>query len=199
MMNIYDDLPWEITINGQTFDVDMSFDNIIRTEAIRKDTLFFEFDRVNALFKALFDLEPLDDYDLMAFMVEEVSERLIAGNVEEEAIYDIAGNKLEIPEEEVQKTFDLFEDMEYIYSSFMLDYKIDLYKEKGKMHWWQFRALLNGLSEEAMLTKVIKIRTMEVPTGKGTEKEAKKIRELKNKFRLKGVEVDGEERWENYD
>lgn len=66
-----------------------------------------------------------------------------------------------------KRVYSIKQDAKYIYSSFMQDYGIDLFEEQGKLHWFKFLALLEGLSEDTKFRKVIEIRTMKLPSGKG--------------------------------
>lgn len=59
-----------------------------------------------------------------------------------------------------KKVFDFTEDSEYIYSSFFQEYGIDL--AKTNMHWYSFLALLNGLSENTRLGKIIAWRSVDL-------------------------------------
>ena len=55
---------------------------------------------------------------------------------------------------------DFEQDENYIISSFIYDYGIDL--QTTDMHWWKFIDLLNGLSSECILSRVRDIRTMDI-------------------------------------
>ena len=63
-------------------------------------------------------------------------------------------------------------DAEYIYSAFMEQYNIDL-NNIEYLHWWKFKALFLGLSEENVLfTKIMGYRAMNL--SKIKDKEMKK-------------------------
>jgi len=55
------------------------------------------------------------------------------------------------------KTLDYRQDWQYIVAAFQKDYGIDLSKTDD-IHWWRFCALLNGLSEDNMITKIVGYR-----------------------------------------
>lgn len=59
-----------------------------------------------------------------------------------------------------KKDMDFKQDEQYIYSSFIFDYGIDL--DKADIHWWKFIDLLNGLSSDCILSRIRDIRTMDV-------------------------------------
>lgn len=82
-------------------------------------------------------------------------------------------------------SFDFEYDGEYIYSSFVLDYGIDLIDMQGKLPWKKFISLFQGLSERTKIREVMRIRNMEVPkfTGKNS-KQIQEIQELKSYYAL---------------
>lgn len=88
-----------------------------------------------------------------------------------------------------EEIFDFQQDAEYIYASFLFDYKLDLFEQQGKLHWRKFQALLKGLSEESKFSKIIEIRTMKEPKE---GEERKRIKELKQIYALKKKPVDEE-------
>lgn len=81
--------------------------------------------------------------------------------------------------------FDFEYDFEYIYSSFMLDYRIDLIDMQNKLSWKKFIALFEGLSEKTKIREVMNIRSMEVPQYNGhNQKQIQEIQELKSYYTL---------------
>ncbi len=58
-------------------------------------------------------------------------------------------------------------DENYIKSSFMSDYKIDL--DDTSMHWWKFNNLLQGLTDDCILNRVRDLRNYDVSTIKDTK------------------------------
>src|SRR5690625_7547641 len=81
--------------------------------------------------------------------------------------------------EEDEKIFDFVQDAEFIYASFMHTYQIDLFEQQGKLQWTKFKALLNGLSEDSIFSRVVGIRTAELLSGKGMQKERERLRKRK--------------------
>ena len=68
-----------------------------------------------------------------------------------------------------------------IYSAFMQQYKIDL--SDTRMHWWKFKALFGGLSEDTHIVKAIQYRTIDLSTIK--DKEQKKFyKKMKSAYKL---------------
>ncbi|AZZ67567.1 Gp15 family bacteriophage protein [Lactobacillus johnsonii] len=57
-----------------------------------------------------------------------------------------------------QQLYSYRQDADAIYASFLMQYHIDLLKERGKMHWCVFRALFDGLSEDTPIQRIIELR-----------------------------------------
>jgi len=89
------------------------------------------------------------------------------------ALYDFYNPIKEIPRPSGgtgKVLLDYVIDFDLIYSAFMDKYKIDLYDEKTKLHWWKFQALLSGLSG----TKLNDVMGYRAYTGK--DKDLIKLR-----------------------
>ncbi|MGC4441086.1 Gp15 family bacteriophage protein, partial [Streptococcus suis] len=79
--------------------------------------------------------------------------------IDEADRYDIEGNLLpkkpqNAPDDDKEALFSIKYDGEYIFSSFMQAYRIDLIEEQGKLHWQKFNALLSGLPDGTKLVEV---------------------------------------------
>ena len=70
-------------------------------------------------------------------------------------------------------------DDSYIYSAFLQQYTIDL-QEIKYMHWWKFKALFDGLSEDTQIVKVMQYRSVNLAQIKDTERRNfyKKMKKL---------------------
>lgn len=80
---------------------------------------------------------------------------------------------------------DFEEDGDYIYASFMQDYRIDLIKEQGSLPWKKFLYLFNGLSAETKIKQVMHIREMPLPKFNGKNaRQIQEINELKSYYAL---------------
>ena len=92
------------------------------------------------------------------------------------------------------KSMDFIQDGPLIYAAFMQAYGLDLNDQRGKLHWWKFSALLNGLPKDTRLMEVVQIRTkpMPKPTKYNAEERAQLAR-LKHEFKL---ELTEEERYQ---
>lgn len=68
---------------------------------------------------------------------------------------------------------DFETDAALIYTAFLQTYKIDLY-DIPYLHWWKFNWMLEDISSECRLSKVIEYRTIDVK-NKNLSKEQKKV------------------------
>lgn len=73
-------------------------------------------------------------------------------------------------------------DDKYIYSAFMEQYGIDL-NHINYMHWWKFKALLEGLNENTQFVKIMGYRAIDLSKIKDKE-ERKRYKELQSIYTL---------------
>ena len=172
-------------IDGIKYKLDMSFDNILRLFDLIKDEKINDEEKINTGLMMLVNDE-LEQYDIETKekIFIDLFKSAIGSEEEEHQTLDLEGNPMpDIPNDD-KRAYDLVQDAEYIYASFMHTYQIDLYEQQGKLHWKKFKALLNGLSEDSIFSRVVGIRTAELPSGKGMQKERERLRKLKQKFAL---------------
>lgn len=172
-----------VVINGVTYELDMSFDNVLRLIDMLSDKELSDIVQIETGLKMLLGVE----LDCDIYEKEQIFHKLfkstIGKDVEENVPVDIEGNPM--PHQKEEKVYSIKQDAEFIYASFYQDYGIDLFEQQGKLHWYKFRALLSGLRSDTKFKEVIEIRTMELPTGKGSDKQRKAIKELKEMYKLK--------------
>ena len=187
-MNLAYPLDDTVEINGKTYVLDMAFDNILRLFELIQDKTLDEVTKVETgLIMLIGDpLEGTSTKEKAEIFVELFKN--IVGESKEKRLVDLDGNPMPDISEDDKKAFDLAQDAEYIYASFMHTYRIDLFEMQGKLHWKKFKALLNGLSEDSIFSRVVGIRTAELPSGKGMQKERERLRKLKQKFALEDEE-----------
>lgn len=189
-MNLAYPLDDTVEINGKTYELDMSFNNILILFDLLQDKTI---DDVTKVKKGLFLLidDELEEYDIeeRAKIFVEIFKNAV-GESKKKQLVDLDGNPMPELSEDDKKAFDLAQDAEYIYASFMHTYQIDLFEMQGKLHWKKFKALLNGLSEDSIFSRVVGIRTAELPSGKGMQKERERLRKLKQKFALEEDDED---------
>lgn len=84
---------------------------------------------------------------------------------------------------------DFVQDSGSIYAAFRQQYNINLTTEY--LHWYEFKALLDGLTDETKLVKIMEYRSINL--AKIKDKELKKhYREMKQLYRLKDNRTDEE-------
>lgn len=89
------------------------------------------------------------------------------------------------------KQFDYWRDAGAIYASFFDQYGIDLLKERGKMHWDVFQALLNGLGPKTYFQRIIHIR-QEDPSKIKDPQEKQSLLEAQNYYAVNGSKTEKE-------
>lgn len=83
------------------------------------------------------------------------------------------------------RAIDFSADAPYIYASFRYAYGIDLERERGRMDWREFIALLQGLPEDAKINEVIGIRLRPLPEpNQYNADEIQALQEAKEYFAL---------------
>lgn len=178
-----------VEIDGIKYELDLSFDNVLRLIDMLGDK------ELNDVAKIVIGLEmligdSLDDYDIAKKeeIFYSIFKETIGKEAEDAQPVDIEGNPM--PEEKKEEVYSIKQDAEAIFASFYQDYGIDLIEMQGKLHWYKFRAMLAGLRPDTHFKEIINIRTMELPKGKGTEKQRKQMLELKRIYALKGDDID---------
>ena len=81
----------------------------------------------------------------------------------------------------VKRIYDYDQDAELFYAAFMEQYHIDL--TSCEMHWWQFKALFHGLSDDVLLVKVMGYRNMSL--SELDSKTRQRIAQLQAQYRLR--------------
>lgn len=181
----------EIEVGNITYKVDLAFDNILRVIDLMNDK---EINDVLQVETANTMLVGETDWDLetKSIVLNEIFKEFLGFGKTKEIKLDILGNPMPSNNTKEKQSYCLKQDAEYIYASFMSDYKMDLIEQQGKLTWSKFNALLMGLSEETMFKQIIHIRTSELPTGKGSGKERKHMEELKERYALEDEEIEEE-------
>ena len=83
-----------------------------------------------------------------------------------------------------EQILDYLTDSDYIYAAFLEQYKIDLTAPELKLHWWKFKALVNGL-HNTKLNEIIGYRCYEENTKVDQNTEKRRYRQLKEMWRIK--------------
>jgi len=175
-----------VEINGVFYELDLSFDNVLRLIDMLSDKELNDVMQIETGLLMLIGVELDIEIEQKEEIFFQVFQSEIGQDANESAPVDIEGNPM--PEQHEEEVYSLKQDAAYIYASFMSDYGIDLFEQQGKMHWRKFKALLSGLTDGSKFLRVIEIRTMELPTGKGSGEQRSQIQKLKKAYALKDDE-----------
>lgn len=175
-MSLTQPLDNEIEINGQLYEWDLSYDNVLRFYELMDDDSVNEIEKVQLAFK-MFIPECTTDIETQIETVQAIAQ-YISGQDEEESE----------PSEDHKQYYSWEQDADYIYASFLQDYGIDLIDLQGTLRWEKFIAMLNSLSERTKFSQVVSIRAAEIPAGNSEYEIAERNRliQLKHLYALKG-------------
>lgn len=180
-----------LVLNGKEYQLFLSFDNVLKVFDMWSD------DRFPVQIKpqlALVKLTNSSDFKNMDFetalnIYSEVFDKHIKSVRAIDAVerYDLEGNviprKPREDSDDGEPLYSIKYDGEFIFSSFMQAYHIDLIEEQGKLHWSKFNALLAGLPEGTKLIEVMKIRAWKPQKG-DSSKEKQRMRALQEEYAL---------------
>lgn len=171
MGNIFTPLPYEVREKGRIYTLTPQFDNVLQ------------------MYQAIEGLDPWDKPEVMLSYLVKQKVKPSLGLLK--AVSDV----LFTPSKgSGDKAFDFVQDSALIYAAFMQAYHIDLIEEQGKLHWWKFQSLLNGLPSNTRFSEIVSIRTKPIPAPtKYNQQEREELMRLKS---LYAVKLSAEERQE---
>ena len=185
---LHERLETEVEIEGEIYEVNMAFDNIIVFFEMMDNPNLSDTERVyygiHMLLGTHLDLEAEKQIKVFETLIKS----FVHGGEKQELPVDLEGNVMPVVPGE--KAYDLVHDATYIYTSFKQAYDMDLFEEQGKLDWRKFKMLLRDLPNKTKLKEVVDIRLRPYPKGKGMGEERKKLKELKRHYALPGVEID---------
>ena len=181
MTYLIDGLPNTIDINGRKIAINTDFRAWIKYEEIMlkedekaqnqvieviESCLLEEF-----TLTSLEELESLFDGFLWFYSLGKKIDG-IQSKTEEEKESEFAGPSL---------VYSFEHDWTYIYSAFMECYNINLFT--AKIHWWEFKALFEGLNQKCLFSRIMSFRSMKI-TSKMSKDEKKYYRTMKKIYAL---------------
>ncbi|WP_342538444.1 Gp15 family bacteriophage protein [Sporosarcina sp. FSL K6-1540] len=184
-MRLNDPLVNTCEYEGARYSLDLSFDNVLNVFDVFDDADLREYEQADIALALLVGVEYKSNTNdlwnyIYATYINVESKRSIE--------YDRKGNPLPFQKESKQ-SIDFNKDAEYIYASFMQAYKINLYHERGKLHWHEFKSLLSGLPSDTIMQRIIQIRLYEPSKGESSEyKQA--MRDLQKIYALEEIEEE---------
>ncbi|MBC1892420.1 Gp15 family bacteriophage protein [Listeria booriae] len=186
MLSLSRSLENTVIIDDAEYDIDLSFDNVLLVyEAIADESLNPLATLLTVLQLLFVDDVPFkNDIDAQIVIYKNIMETYIQENAMNQTNMQIAKEETNLDEiEEEEEYFSLIQDANYIYASFLFDYKIDLIDMQGKLHWHKFKALLTSLSEQTMFSRVVNIRQQKIDKNMSKE-EKESLRQQKEIFAL---------------
>lgn len=168
--------PEYVKIGEKKYKINTDFRVAIECDKIARDEDISDIERALAIIYKLYGDEGLNDTDNYERLLELATKYLSMGK--------------EIEDEKEEPDMDFEQDMDYIYTSFMSDYSIDI--SKTNMHWWTFMNLMNGLSNSELgdccvLNRVRNLRNRD-PKEIKDRKEQEKLIKAQQKVALKKKE-----------
>ncbi len=192
-MRLNDPLPTSFIYDGREYTIDLTFDNVLDVFDVMDDVFLRDYEKIKIALELLLGKDSEEWDELPIKLWNYILENFI--NIKEKQIieYDIKGNPMPVAEEEdaTERITDIRNDAEYIYTSFRQAYNINLYEEQGKLHWFEFRALLNGLPSNTVMQRIIQIRLWKPSKGESTEYKDS-MRKLQKIYALPAEKENGE-------
>lgn len=183
-MKLNERLPDSFEYNGKEYSINLSFDRVLDMREIQQEELIEVDSKIELMLEAL-EVECKEEE--RTNVLEYVLYNVIHKVDEEETIeYDLLGNpmKKSKAEHETEITLDFEQDASLIYSAFLQAYGINLYNEFGKLHWYEFMALIEGVPENTLLYQVRNIRAWK-PQKHDSKEYKRQMNKLKELYKLK--------------
>ncbi|WP_165737298.1 Gp15 family bacteriophage protein [Streptococcus dysgalactiae] len=195
MFDISKKMDDKLVLNNKEYQLLLSFDRVLWVfDMWSKEHIPIELKPKLALAKLTDDVtfKDMDTEDALAIYAEVFEKYIqVTRAIDEVDRYDIEGNVMPKKPKDDQESddkplFSIKYDGEYIFSSFMQAYNIDLIEQQGKLHWQKFNALLTALPDGTKFVEVMKIRVWKPSKGESS-KEKQKMRELQEQYALPNI------------
>lgn len=174
-MNLfYEAFPDVVNIRGEDVPIITDFREYIRLLDMLKCDELNALQKMNILSEYFLTVIPVDDEAVSALTAFVTMEAPDSSDKEDEA---------EQEQKPPQKNLFSYEiDYPFILSGFLRDYGIDL-ETVGYLHWWKFRMLFDGLSEDTEIKQRIMYRGINLSDIKDKD-ERKRISQIQKKIQL---------------
>lgn len=191
-MNVfYEGLPEVLVIDGKEYPIITDFREWLRFSDMLKSDIpqNYKLEFLEDMF--LEDIPPIYSLEDMDLVMKAITDFLSLSALEF-PVWQQEKESIEVFEDEcVKKAIYYEQDAPYIISAFQREYQMDLLSVEY-LHWWKFRMLLDGLSEESQIKKRIYWRTCNV--SKMDKKERMEILRIRRKITIPEEEyVDDED------
>ena len=191
-MNVfYEGLPEVLVIDGKEYPIITDFREWLRFSDMLKSDIpqNYKLEFLEDMF--LEDIPPIYSLEDMDLVMKAITDFLSLSALEF-PVWQQEKESIEVFEDEgVKKAIYYEQDAPYIISAFQREYQMDLLSVEY-LHWWKFRMLLDGLSEESHSKKRISWRPCNV--SKMDKKERMEILRIRRKITIPEEEyVDDED------
>ncbi|MGT2911786.1 Gp15 family bacteriophage protein [Streptococcus cameli] len=193
MLDLSRKLTDELVLGDDVYPMNMAFNKVLKVMELIND------DEFDDLYKPYLAIQIFTDVDFTQDLTPEQATKIFKLIFEEHIrivpakdsspVLDLAGNPIKSKirsksqSEDGERLFSLKHDAEYIYSSFMQAYGIDLIDSQNTLHWKKFNALLNGLPSDTKFAEVLKIRSYKPQKG-DSKKYKESMKRLKKEYAL---------------
>lgn len=178
-MNLfYEKCPNSININGKEIGIVTDFREIIRLIDMLKDATLSPNVKIHFIGQYFYERP-----DNLSLAIEELT-AFIAMEQFRDREDKTVQLETEISEDELQEKnlFSFEVDYPYIFSAFLHDYGINI-RTIQYMHWWEFRMLFDGLSEDTEIKQRIMYRNIDPGTIKDRD-ERRRIEKIQRAIAL---------------
>lgn len=174
----------QFTYKGKIYDIDLAFDTVLLYLQLQEDQDIKPETKWLQSLKLFFGKQELPSDPNFYLKSFELIQKVIT-----DTPYGVKDQ--EERGVEATKQFDYVRDAGAIYASFFDQYGIDLNKERGKMHWEIFKALLDGLGPNTYFQRILAIRRedsskIEDPTAK------QELLDAQNYYAVDGSKTEAE-------
>lgn len=165
---LLDKLP-QITQNG--LEIDTDFRTSIKFELLMQDNKIFEKDKVLLALNLYYDLSKIKDINVA---IKDMLWFYRCGRDEKKELISSENN-----DNSSKQIYNYQFDADYIFDAFLEQYQINLNRAKG-LHWWEFKAMFNGLNENTQISKIMGYRAIDLSKikDKETKNHYKKLKKL---------------------
>ena len=182
----------ELVIGDDIYQMNVSFNKVLKIMELVND------EQIDEAYKPYLVIQILTGYDFTeALTIEQAvitfkmifDEHIMILSPKDNApVYDLAGNEIKTKirsksSDNEKRIFSLKYDADYIYSSFLQAYGVDLIDAQNSLHWKKFNALLNGLPSDTKFAEVLKIRSYKPQKG-DSAKYKENMKKLQKEYAL---------------
>lgn len=178
-MNLfYEDYPTSVVVNGEEIPIITDFRSYIQLHDMLRDDDITYLEKY-AIIMNYFEKPPSDFTEAVEQLMQFVEMRAVPKcGVQHNEEYEAEGRK---------ELYSFSIDYPFIFSAFLHDYGINI-RKIPYMHWWEFCALFEGLSDDTEIKQRISYRSVDINQIED-KKERKRIQKIQNMIQLPGKEL----------